>query len=140
MSSDPGCIFCKILRGEIGAIKLHEDQDTLSFMDVMPQAPGHCLVIPKRHAANIHEISPDEAATLIRATQRLARAVDRALKPDGIGLYQFNGGAAGQTVFHIHFHVIPRMKGADLQLHARHMVESAVLQPIADKIIAALAP
>ncbi|HEX4890345.1 MAG TPA: HIT family protein [Alphaproteobacteria bacterium] len=138
MSSDPNCIFCKILRGEIGAVKLHEDADTLSFMDVMPQSPGHCLVIPKRHAANIHEISADEAAILIRATHRLAQAVKLALQPDGIGVYQFNGGAAGQTVFHIHFHVIPRTSGQDLALHARNMVDPASLQPIAAKITAAL--
>ncbi|MFP5468319.1 MAG: HIT domain-containing protein, partial [Alphaproteobacteria bacterium] len=94
MSSDPNCIFCKILRGEMGAVKVHEDQDTLSFMDVMPQSPGHCLIIPKRHAANIHEISADEAAILIRATHRIAQAVRTALKPDGVGLYQFNGSAA----------------------------------------------
>lgn len=138
MSSDPNCIFCKILRGEIGSVKIHEDQDTLSFMDVMPQSPGHCLVIPKRHAANIYEISADEAAVLVRATHRLANAVQRALKPDGIGLYQFNGGAAGQTVFHIHFHVIPRTAGEDLKLHARNMVETSVLQPFAGKIAAAM--
>ncbi len=138
MSSDPNCIFCKILRGEIPSIKVHEDQDTLTFMDVMPQSPGHCLIIPKRHAANILEVSADEAAVLIRATQRIAQAVNTALKPDGVGLYQFNGSAAGQTVFHIHFHVIPRRKGDELALHARNMVDNSVLQPFADKIAAAL--
>ena len=138
MSSDPDCIFCKILRGEIGSIKLFEDRDVLAFMDVMPQSPGHCLVIPKRHAANIHEATPDEAATLIRATQKLARAVNAALKPDGIGLYQFNGAASGQTVFHVHFHVIPRQSGQDLAMHARKMADKSVLQPLADRIVAAL--
>ena len=138
MSSDPNCIFCKILRGEMGAGKVHEDQDTLSFMDVMPQSPGHCLIIPKRHAANIHEISADEAAILIRATHRIAQAVSTALKPDGVGLYQFNGSAAGQTVFHVHFHVIPRYTGDELALHARNMADKSVLQPFADKIAAAL--
>lgn len=138
MSSDPNCIFCKILRGEMGAVKVHEDQDTLTFMDVMPQSPGHCLIIPKRHAATIHEVSAGEAATLIRATQRIAQAVNTALKPDGVGLYQFNGAAAGQTVFHVHFHVIPRRKGDELVLHARNMVDKSVLQPFADKIAAAL--
>lgn len=137
MSNDPTCIFCKILRGEIGSVKIHEDQDTLSFMDVMPQSPGHCLVIPKCHTANIHEISPDEAAVLIRATQRLANAVRNALQPDGIGMYQFNGSAAGQTVFHLHFHVIPRHAGAELGFHARQMVDPATLHPLASKIAAA---
>ncbi|MEQ1890698.1 MAG: HIT family protein [Alphaproteobacteria bacterium] len=139
MSSDPDCIFCKILRGEIGAIKIYEDKEVLAFMDVMPQSPGHCLVIPKHHAANILEISLDEAAILIRATHRLAQAVNIALKPDGIGVYQFNGAAAGQTVFHIHFHIIPRYAGAELVLHAREMVDKAELQPFANRITAALA-
>lgn len=138
MSSDPNCIFCKILRGEMGAIKVHEDQDTLSFMDVMPQSPGHCLVIPKRHAANLHEVSPDEAATLMRVTHRLAQAVQAGLKPDGIGLYQFNGAAAGQTIFHIHFHIIPRYADVELVFHARKMADKAILQSQAEKIIAAL--
>ena len=139
MSSDPDCIFCKILRGEIGATKIFEDEEVLVFMDAMPQSPGHCLVIPKHHAANIHEISPDEAAVLIRATHRLAQAVNTALQPDGIGVYQFNGSAAGQTVFHIHFHIIPRYAGAELVLHARAIVDKAVLQPFANRITAALA-
>ncbi len=138
MSSDPNCIFCKILRGEIGATKIYEDGEVLAFMDVMPQSPGHCLIIPKRHAANIHEISADEAAILIRATHRLAQAVSAALQPDGVGLYQFNGRAAGQTVFHIHFHVIPRYTGVELVMHARNMVDKSVLQPLAGKIAAAL--
>lgn len=138
MSNDPNCIFCKILRGAIGSVKIHEDQDVMAFMDVMPQSPGHCLVIPKHHAANIYEISADEVATLIRATQRLTHAVNKALKPDGVGLYQFNGGAAGQTVFHIHFHIIPRYAGVELVMHAREMVDKSVLQPIAGKITAAL--
>ena len=138
MSHDPTCIFCKILRSEIGSVKIHEDQDTLSFMDVMPQSPGHCLVVLKRHAANLLEISPDEAAVVIRATQRLANAVKTALQPDGIGVYQFNGSAAGQTVFHIHFHVIPRHTGAELGFHARQMADPATLQPLASKIAAAI--
>lgn len=138
MSSDPNCIFCKILRGEIGATKIYEDGEVLAFMDVMPQSPGHCLIIPKRHAANIHEISADEAAILIRATHRLAQAVSTALQPDGVGLYQFNGRAAGQTVFHIHFHVIPRYTDVELVMHARNMVDKSVLQPLAGKIAAAL--
>ncbi len=139
MSDDPNCIFCKILRGEIGSIKIFEDAEVLAFMDVMPQSPGHCLVILKRHAATLHEVSPDEAATLIRATQRLAQAVQTGLKPDGVGLYQFNGAAAGQTIFHIHFHIIPRYADVELVFHARTMVDKTVLQPLADKIIAALA-
>ncbi|MDO9459852.1 MAG: HIT family protein [Alphaproteobacteria bacterium] len=138
MTGDPNCIFCKILRGEIPSVKIHEDEETLAFMDVMPQSPGHCLVIPKNHAANIFEVSTDDAAILIRATHRLAQAVNTALKPDGVGLYQFNGSAAGQTVFHIHFHVIPRYKDVELVMHARDMVDKSVLQPFAEKIKAAL--
>lgn len=138
MSNDPDCIFCKILRGEIGSTKIYEDAEVLAFMDVMPQSPGHCLVIPKRHAANIHDIEAEEAAILMRATHRLAQAVRVGLKPDGVGLYQFNGAAAGQTVFHIHFHIIPRYADVELVFHARTMVDKTILQPLAEKIIAAL--
>lgn len=138
MSSEPNCIFCKILRGELDAVKIHEDSGTLAFMDVMPQSPGHCLVIPKRHAANIFETGVEEAASLMRATHRLAHAVNTALKPDGVSIFQFNGSAAGQTVFHIHFHIVPRVAGQDMAMHTRSMVEKSVLQPFADRIKAAL--
>ncbi|MFZ5835259.1 MAG: HIT family protein [Pseudomonadota bacterium] len=138
MSSDANCIFCKIVRGEMDAIKLYETAEILAFMDIMPQSPGHCLVIPKKHAPNLHEVSADDAATLIRATRHLAGAVNTALKPDGIGVYQFNGSAAGQTVFHIHFHIIPRRAGVDLAFHARSMADPAELQQIAQSIRAAL--
>lgn len=138
MSTDPDCIFCKILRSEIGSVKIYEDDDILGFMDVMPQSPGHCLVILKRHAANIFEITAEESATLIRATHRLAGAVNTALQPAGLALYQFNGREAGQTVFHIHFHIIPRYEGVAFAMHARDMVERSELQPFADRITAAL--
>lgn len=138
MSTDPNCIFCRILRGEMPCVKIHEDDSALVFMDVMPQSPGHCLVIPKRHAANIYEVSADEAATLIRTTHRMAQAVNQALKPDGLAIFQFNGGEAGQTVFHIHFHLVPRYTGVEMRMHAREMVAKEVLQPHADKIRLAL--
>ncbi|MFZ5913289.1 MAG: HIT family protein [Pseudomonadota bacterium] len=138
MSTDPNCIFCRILRGEMPSVKIHEDDSTLVFMDVMPQSPGHCLVIPKRHAANIYEVSADEAAILIRTTHRMAQAVNQALKPDGLAIFQFNGGEAGQTVFHIHFHLVPRYAGVEMRLHAREMAAKEVLQSHADKIRSAL--
>ncbi len=138
MSYDNSNIFAKILRGEIPCVKVFEDDKTLAFMDVMPQAEGHTLIVPKEEAENILDLSPDGLAAMMATTQKIARAVKKGLGPDGIVLTQFNGPAAGQTVFHVHFHVIPRNEGARLAPHARGMVEAAVLEPIAAKIRSAL--
>ena len=113
MAYDRNNVFAKILRGEIPSTKVHEDENTLAFMDVMPQADGHVLVVPKEQAENIFDLSAEGAAALIRTTQRVARAVKTAMAAPGIMLAQLNGSEAGQTVFHIHFHVIPRGGGAD---------------------------
>src|SRR4051812_36210379 len=111
MLYDPNNIFGKILRGEIPCVKVYEDAGALAFMDVMPQAPGHVLVIPKEGATDILTLSPEGMAAMAAAAQKVAKAMDKALKPDGILLKQFNREAAGQSVFHVHFHVIPRMEG-----------------------------
>src|SRR3954451_9477474 len=108
---DPNNIFAKILRGEIPAAKVYEDEHTLAFMDVMPQSEGHTLVIPKTQARNFFDIEPSALANLIVATQRVAKAVQAAFKPDGMRIIQFNEAAAGQTVFHIHFHIVPCYEG-----------------------------
>lgn len=139
MSYDPANIFAKILRSEIPAHKVFEDAYTLAFMDIMPQSDGHTLVIPKESAANIIDLSPDMAAHLIRSTQTVARAVKAAMNAPGIMLAQLNGSEAGQTVFHIHFHVIPRWNGLELKFHARGMADPATLQAHAAKIRAAIA-
>ena len=138
MPYDNNNVFAKILRGEIPCVKLYEDGKTLSFMDVMPQAEGHALVIPKEAAENIHDLSPDTAAALMQTTQKIAKAVKKGLNAPGIMLAMLNGAPAGQSVFHVHFHVIPRAHGVDLGLHARAMVDPKTLEPIAARIRAAL--
>ena len=135
---DPNNIFAKILRGEIPCVKVYEDDKTLAFMDVMPQADGHTLVIPKEGAENIFELSAGGAAALIAATQKVAKAVKAGLNAPGIMLTMLNGAPAGQSVFHAHFHIIPRSHGVDMGLHARGMVDAKTLEPIAAKIRSAL--
>jgi histidine triad (HIT) family protein len=138
MSYDTNNIFARILRSELPCIKVFEDDATLAFMDVMPQSEGHVLVVPKEAAANIHEASEDALAACMRTVKRVAAAVKTALKPEGMLIAQFNGAAAGQTVEHIHFHIIPRWADVPLKTHAREMVDAKTLEPIAEKIRAAL--
>lgn len=138
MAYDRNNIFAKILRGEIPACKVYEDEHVLAFMDVMPQSDGHTLVIPKTEAENLFELPPAVLATLIQAVQKIAAAIQAALQPDGLTVMQFNGAAAGQTVFHIHFHVVPRYEGQPLRSHAREMADRALLAGQAEKIKAAL--
>ena len=108
MNTDPDCIFCRIVAGEIPSFKLLEDDRVLSFMDINPANEGHCLVIPKAHAPNLYESEDGPLAAVAAACRRVADAVRRTLDPPGINLMQANGPAAGQSVFHLHFHVIPR--------------------------------
>jgi histidine triad (HIT) family protein len=138
MSYDRNNVFAKILRGEIPSVKVYEDNHTLAFMDVMPQADGHTLVIPKEEAEDFFALSPEGAHHLIAATQKVARAVKKAMGCEGVMLAQLNGSAAGQTVFHVHFHIIPRSGGADFRLHAREMENPDKLKTFAEKINAAL--
>lgn len=138
MTYDPNNIFAKILRGEIPCVKVYEDDNTLAFMDVMPQADGHVLVIPKEPAENILNLSPEGLAAMMATTQRVARAVKKGLNAPGIMLAQLNGAPAGQSVFHVHFHIIPRSAGVDMGLHSRGMVDAQTLEPVAAKIRSAL--
>jgi histidine triad (HIT) family protein len=138
MAYDSNNVFAKILRGEIPAVKVYEDDKTLAFMDVMPQADGHVLVIPKEAAENVFELSPEGAAALMATTQRIAKAVKKGLNAPGIMIAQLNGAPAGQSVFHVHFHIIPRNGGADFRLHARDMEKPEKLKAGAEKIKAAL--
>ncbi len=138
MPYDPDNIFAKILRGEIPCVKVYEDTRTLAFMDVRPQAEGHTLVVPKDPAENIFDLSPGGMAALIATTQLVAKAVKKALACPGLMLVQLNGEASGQSVMHVHFHIIPRSAGIDLKFHAREMVAPQLLEPIAAKIRAAL--
>ena len=138
MAYDPGNIFAKILRGEIPCVKVFEDAKTLAFMDVMPEAQGHVLVVPKEPAENILDLSADGMTAMMATTQKVAKAIDRALAPDGILLKQYNRAPAGQSVFHVHFHVVPRWEGVGLAPHGKVMVDAAKLEPIAAKIRSAL--
>ncbi len=133
---DPDNIFAKIVRGEAPAAKVYEDHDTLAFMDVFPQGPGHVLVVHKRsHARNLMDAEPQDLAAVINTVQRLVRAVRAALKPDGVFVAQFNGAAAGQTIFHLHFHVIPRWNGVPLGRHGEGgMVDMGELTRLAGEI------
>ena len=114
MNENPDCIFCRIVAGEIPSFKLLEDDRVLSFMDINPANEGHCLVIPKAHAPNLFESDDGSLAAAAVACRRVADAVRHALDPPGINLMQANGPAAGQSVFHLHFHVIPRRADDDL--------------------------
>jgi histidine triad (HIT) family protein len=138
MAYDNGNIFAKILRGEIPCVKIHEDAKTLAFMDVMPEADGHVLVVPKEPAENILDLSADGMAAMMATTQNVARAVDKALCPDGILLKQYNRAPAGQSIFHVHFHIVPRWEGVGLAPHGKVMVDAAKLEPTAAKIRSAL--
>jgi histidine triad (HIT) family protein len=138
MAYDDSNIFAKILRGEIPCVKVYEDDKTLAFMDVMPESDGHVLVVPKEPAENILDLSIAGMAAMMTAVQKVAKAVDKALKPDGILLKQYNRAAAGQSVFHVHFHIVPRREGVPLAPHGKVMVQAAVLEPIAAKIRSAL--
>jgi len=134
MTYDPDNIFAKIIRGEMPSHKIYEDEDVFSFMDIFPQARGHTLVIPKLEAENLFDMPDDGLATLIQKTRKVALAVREVLKPDGVVITQFNGAAAGQTVYHIHFHILPRWEGETLGAHATGRADDAKLAAMAAKI------
>jgi histidine triad (HIT) family protein len=133
---DDGNIFAKILRGEMPAARVFEDEHVYAFMDVFPQSRGHTLVIPKHSVArNLLEEEPERLSNLILGVQRVARAVRAALNPDGLVVTQFNGAPAGQTIYHLHFHIIPRWEGVALGRHAEGgMADMAELKDLAAQI------
>lgn len=108
---DPDNIFAKLLRGEIPSARVYEDKQTLAFMDIMPRADGHLLVIPKTPCRNVLDASPEQLAAVIQTVQKLSAAVLKAFSADGVTVQQFNEAAGGQEVFHLHFHVLPRHEG-----------------------------
>jgi histidine triad (HIT) family protein len=134
MAYDNNNIFARILRGEIPAVKVYEDAHTLAFMDVMPEADGHVLVIPKEPAQDILDLSSQGLSAMMATVQKVAKAADKALAPDGILIKQYNRAAAGQSVFHVHFHIVPRWEGVPMAPHGKVMVEAPRLEPIAAKI------
>ena len=117
MATDPNCIFCKIVAGEIPSFKLYEDAQTLSFLDINPANPGHALVIPKNHAPNLIASDDRDLGHVIATVRRVAAAIDRTLSPYGINLLQANGPGAAQSVFHFHMHIVPRVKDDNLLMN-----------------------
>jgi len=135
---DDANIFAKILRAEVPSARVYEDDHVLAFMDVFPQSRGHTLVIPKKsQARNLLDVEPQALEQLILGVQRIARAVRAALNPDGIVVTQFNGAPAGQTIFHLHFHIIPRWEGQALRPHGQGgMADPGELATLAKQIAA----
>lgn len=131
-------IFAKILRGEIPCHRIYEDENVVAFMDVMPQGKGHCLVIPKQGSRNILDADPAVLTHLVAAVQKISIAVKKAFDADGVTVMQFNEPAGGQSVFHLHFHVIPRFDGIQLTSHTGRMEDQEVLKSNCEKIIASL--
>jgi histidine triad (HIT) family protein len=137
--SDPSrCIFCMIVRGEAPAHRVHEDEHTLVFMDIFPVSDGHTLVVPKPHAENVYEVDAEMLAAIARTSHRVAAAIRAELSPDGLMVFQLNGVAAGQTVFHYHMHLLPRRHGDTLALHTRVPGDPARLAGIASRLARAL--
>lgn len=136
---EPDNIFAKILKGEIPCVKVYEDEHVLAFMDIYPQAPGHTLVVPREPVRNALEMSDGALQAAIVRVKRIANAVKTALQPDGIVITQFNGAPAGQTIFHVHFHIIPRMEGQTLGRHSGgEAADMDELTAQAEKIAAAI--
>ena len=139
MSYNDKNIFAKILKGDAECVKVLENDFILAFMDVMPQVEGHTLVIPKDPAENLHDVDPIILGHTMATVQRVAAAVKQAFVAPGIMIAQLNGAPAGQTVFHLHFHILPRADGLDIGMHARDMADFALLETHAQRVRAALA-
>ena len=134
MAYDQTNVFAKVLRGEIPCHKFYEDEDTLAFLDIMPRTEGHALVITKEKARDLFDVSPTALAKLVAVVQKLAPKIKEAVGADGVLIQQFNGAAAGQTVFHLHIHIVPRNEGEALKPHAGKMEDQAKLAATAEKI------
>lgn len=135
---DPNNIFAKILRGEIPSHRVYEDEAVVAFMDVMPQGTGHTLVVPKAPSRNLLDADPAIFGNLMTAVQKVAKAAKAAFEADGVTIMQFNEPAAGQTVYHLHVHVLPRFEGVPLKPHSGQMEQPEVLAAHAEKLRAAL--
>lgn len=135
---DPNNIFAKILRGEIPSIKVYEDSDTVAIMDIMPQTDGHVLVLPRAPSRNLLDADPATFKPLYETVQIIARAVQQAFGAEGVLIKQFNEEAAGQTVFHLHIHVVPRKAGEALRPHGGKMADQVLLAKHAEMIRQAL--
>ncbi|RCL02052.1 MAG: histidine triad (HIT) family protein [Candidatus Tokpelaia sp. JSC189] len=138
LSYDENNIFAKLLRNEIPSIRVYEDENTVVFMDTMPQGIGHTLVIPRKPSRNLLDATPEILVTITKVVQKIAKATQKAFAADGITVMQFNEAASGQTVYHLHFHIIPRFDGIPLQHHADKIADKAELEKSAEKIRTAL--
>ena len=138
MSYDTNNPFARILRGEAPASMVYEDEHAVAFMDLMPQVEGHTLVIPRSPCTDLFDIEPEDLAGTIRATKIVAGAVRKTFDAPGIMIAQLSGAAAGQTVFHLHFHILPRYQGVELLLHAAAIEEREKLDAVAARIRSAL--
>jgi len=136
---DPNNIFAKILRGELPCHKIYEDDRAFVFLDIMPRAPGHTLILPKAPARNVLDVPPDDLAHVIKVTQKVAQAAMTAFDADGVTIQQFNESAGGQVVFHLHVHVIPRKEGVAMKPPASEKEKPEALTEHARKLSAALA-
>lgn len=136
---DPANIFARILRGELPCHKVYEDDAAIAFMDLMPQGTGHTLVVPKAPSRNLLDADPATFGPLFAAVQKIATAARKAFAADGVAIMQFNEAASGQSVYHLHVHVIPRFEGVPLRPHTGEMEKQEVLAANAEKIRAALA-
>jgi len=137
---DPQNIFARIIRGEAPCFKIYEDDDVLAFLDLYPQSQGHTLVIPKRSAAvNLLDVDTGALCRVMTVAQRLTRAIVEELEPDGVQLAQFNGAAAGQTVFHLHVHIVPRYRGQGMGIHAAREADRGELQALQARLVQRLA-
>ena len=138
-SYDPNNIFAKILRGELPSYKVYEDDKTFAFLDIMPRAPGHTLVLPKSAARNILDVEADDLAHVMKTAQKIAKGAMTAFGADGISIQQFNEGAGGQVVFHLHVHVIPRKQGVPMKPPASEKEKPELLAEHAKMLAAAIA-
>ncbi len=136
---DPNNIFAKLVRGEIPSHRVYEDADTIAFMDIMPRADGHTLVIPKTPARNTLDASPEQLAACLLTVQKISRALVGGFGAEGVTVQQFNEPAGGQVVFHLHYHVLPRWEGVKLRPHTGEMEKPEVLAANAEKLRKALA-
>lgn len=138
MTYDPNNIFAKILKGEIPSHKIYEDEDTLAFLDIAPRSEGHALVITKAKARDLFDVDPNALIKLMAVVQKLGPKIKDAVDADGVLIQQFNGAAAGQTVLHLHVHIVPVKQGVPLKPHSGQMADQAELAATAEKIIKGL--
>ena len=140
MTSESDCIFCAIVAGRAPAQQVYEDERILIFMDLFPAHEGHSLIIPKAHSEDLFEVDRDDLTAVIRASASLGEALKTVFSPDGIAVMQLNGAAAGQTVFHYHMHLIPRMAGEPFGVHGKQRADEAVLADQAERLAAVFRP